>query len=87
MVQDLTNAMLAQIPHYLLAAHTGTIMGVESNGMQFYPEASLHEELAHPVLCRRRAGVLDAKTLGKKGFGYQQHLIERSLPVPAYSSS
>ncbi len=33
MVQDLTNPMLAQIPHFLLAAHIGTIMGVESNAM------------------------------------------------------
>ena len=40
MVQDLTNPMLAQIPHVLLAAHAGTIMGVETNGMQFYPDAS-----------------------------------------------
>ena len=43
MVQDLTNPMLAQIPHVLLGAHAGTIMGVESNGMQFYPEASIRE--------------------------------------------
>ena len=43
MVQDLTNPMLAQIPHVLLAAHAGTIMGVETNAMQFYPEASLAE--------------------------------------------
>ncbi len=27
MVQDLTNPMLAQIPHVLLAAHAGTIQG------------------------------------------------------------
>jgi L-alanine-DL-glutamate epimerase-like enolase superfamily enzyme len=40
MVQDLTNPMLAQIPHLLLAAHVGTIMGVETNSMQFYPDAS-----------------------------------------------
>ncbi len=38
MVQDLSNPMLAQVPHVLLAAHAGTIMGVESNGMQFYPD-------------------------------------------------
>jgi hypothetical protein len=43
MVQDLTNPMLAQIPHVLLAAHLDTIMGVETNSMQFYPEASVCE--------------------------------------------
>ena len=47
MVQDLTNPMLAQVPHVLLAAHAGTIMGVETNAMQFYPAASLLEA-EHP---------------------------------------
>ena len=49
MVQDLTNPMLAQIPHVLLAAHAGTIMGVESNGMQFYPDASRPEAASIPA--------------------------------------
>ncbi len=48
MVQDLTNPMLAQIPHVLLAAHTPTMMGVETNAMQFYPEASAAEASVHP---------------------------------------
>ena len=60
MVQDLTNPMLAQVPHFLLASHTGTIMGVESNAMQFYPEASLPEMEIHPGLFKRREGMLDA---------------------------
>ena len=47
--------MLAQIPHVLLAAHAGTIMGVETNAMQFYPEASQAEAAVHPGLYRRRA--------------------------------
>ena len=71
MVQDLTNPMLAQIPHVLLAAHAGTIMGVESNAMQFYPEASAREARVHPGLYRRREGVLDLSTLGSTGFGYR----------------
>ena len=82
MVQDLTNPMLAQIPHVLLAAHAGTIMGVESNGMQFYPEASRAEEGIHPGLFRRRGGVLDLSTLGESGFGYRIAEIARSLPEP-----
>ena len=48
MVQDLSNPMLAQISHVLLAAHAGTIMGVESNGMQFYPEASASRSQGPP---------------------------------------
>ena len=58
MVQDLTNPMLAQVPHFLLAAHAGTIMGVESNGMQFYPEASAPEREIHPGLYRRQGADL-----------------------------
>lgn len=80
MVQDLTNPMLAQIPHVLLAAHAGTIMGVESNSMQFYPEASRPEAAVHPGLYRRRAGILDLSTIRGSGFGYRLGEIQRDLP-------
>jgi L-alanine-DL-glutamate epimerase-like enolase superfamily enzyme len=82
MVQDLSNPMLAQIPHVLLAAHAGTIMGVESNGMQFYPEASRPEAAIHPGLFRRREGCLDLSTIQGPGFGYRVGEIERTLPPP-----
>ncbi len=82
MVQDLTNPMLAQIPHFLLAANAGTIMGVESNGMQFYPEASLTEGKIHPGLYRRQQGILDGTTLSGPGFGYRVEEIDRQLPDP-----
>jgi L-alanine-DL-glutamate epimerase-like enolase superfamily enzyme len=71
MVQDLTNPMLAQIPHVLLAANVGTIMGVETNAMQFYPEASKSEERIHADLYRRRNGSVSIASLGKTGFGYR----------------
>lgn len=80
MVQDLTNPMLAQIPHFLLAAHAGTIMGVESNGMQFYPEASTPDRLVHPGLYRRKGGILDGSTLSGHGFGYRVEEVGRELP-------
>jgi L-alanine-DL-glutamate epimerase-like enolase superfamily enzyme len=83
MVQDLTNPMLAQIPHVLLAAHAGTIMGVETNAMQFYPEASSAEAKVHPGLYRRSDGMIDLSSLGRKGFGYKLDKIERKLPIPA----
>jgi len=82
MVQDLTNPMLAQIPHVRLAAHAGTIMGVESNGMQFYPQASLPEQEIHPGIYQRRNGVLDLSTIAGSGFGYRVDEIERILPQP-----
>ena len=83
MVQDLTNPMLAQIPHVLLAAHAGTIMGVESNAMQFYPAASLPEARVHPGVFARREGVMDLSTLTGSGFGYRVDEIARVLPSPA----
>jgi L-alanine-DL-glutamate epimerase-like enolase superfamily enzyme len=83
MVQDLTNPMLAMIPHALLAVHAGTIQGVECNAMQFYPEASLYEEAVHAGLYRRREGVIDMATLGGSGFGYKLQEIKRDLPAPA----
>ncbi len=82
MVQDLTNPMLAQIPHVLLAAYAGTIMGVETNAMQFYPDASLAEEAVHPGLYRRRLGNVDLSSLHGPGFGYRLAEIKRTLPQP-----
>ena len=80
MVQDLTNPMLAQIPHLLLAAHAGTIMGVETNAMQFYPDASLPEEEVHPGLYRRRNGTVELASLQGAGFGYRIGEMKRRLP-------
>mgnify|MGYP000396418808 CR=1 FL=1 len=82
MVQDLTNPMLAQIPHVLLAARVGTIMGVETNGMQFYPEASQPEEAVHPGLYRRREGCVDSSSVRGPGFGYRLEEIRRQLEPP-----
>jgi len=83
MVQDLSNPMLAQIPHLLLAAHVGTIMGVETNSMQFYPEASAPEAAVHPGVYQRRNGRVDLGTLRGPGFGYRAEEIQRVLPPPA----
>ena len=83
MVQDLTNPMLAQIAHLQLAAHVETIMGVETNGMQFYPEASLTEAAVHPGVYQRRNGRVDLSTLRGHGLGYRVADIARPLPVPA----
>ncbi|MBI3991136.1 MAG: mandelate racemase/muconate lactonizing enzyme family protein [Candidatus Omnitrophica bacterium] len=83
MVQDLTNPMLAQIPHILLAAYAGTIMGVETNSMQFYPEASKAEEEVHPGIYRRRGGKVSISTIKGAGFGYRVDKIKRNLPSPA----
>ncbi len=83
MVQDLTNPMLAQIPHVLLAAHVGTIAGVETNAMQFYPDASRAEEAVHPGLYRRRHGVVDWSSVRGPGFGYRLEEMRRELPAAA----
>ncbi len=83
MVQDLTNPMLAQIPHIRLAAHAETLLGVETNCMQFYPEVSKPEAAIHPGLYRRRQGMVDLSTLSGPGFGYRIDEIHRQLPPAA----
>jgi L-alanine-DL-glutamate epimerase-like enolase superfamily enzyme len=80
MVQDLTNPMLAQIPHCLLAAHAPTIAGVETNSMQFYPAASAAEAVVHPGLYQRRNGQIDLHTIRGSGFGTRVEEIGRVLP-------
>jgi L-alanine-DL-glutamate epimerase-like enolase superfamily enzyme len=83
MVQDLTNPMLAIIPHVRLAAHAGTIQGVECNAMQFYPEASRPEAAVHPGLYTRRGGVVALDSLSGLGFGCRVDEMARKLPAPA----
>jgi len=87
MVQDLTNPMLAQIPHVLLAAHLDTIMGVETNSMQFYPEASRYEDEVHPGIYKRKNGIIELSSIRGSGFGYRIDEIKRILPEPAIEIS
>lgn len=82
MVQDLTNPMLAAIPHVRLAAHARTFAGVETNAMQFYPEASTTEAVVHPGIYARRGGRIDLGTLAGPGFGMRVGEIARPLPEP-----
>jgi L-alanine-DL-glutamate epimerase-like enolase superfamily enzyme len=82
MVQDLTNPMLAVIPHLRLAAHVGTLAGVETNGMQFCPQASVPEATIHPGLYRRRGGRVDLSSIAGPGFGMRVAEIPRTLPAP-----
>ncbi|MBT3272378.1 MAG: hypothetical protein HN368_04425, partial [Spirochaetales bacterium] len=77
MVQDLTNPSLAQVSHLQLGFHAGTIMGAETNSVQFYPEASLAEAKVHPGLYKRNDGTVDLNTVvGHPGFGYRMGEIE-----------
>lgn len=83
MVQDLTNPMLAQITHLLLGAHAGTVMGVETNSMQFYPAISAPEARVHPGMFRRRGGCVSIASAAGPGFGYRIDEIVRDLGAPA----
>lgn len=85
MVQDLTNPMIAQAPHLLLAAHSETLLGVETNAMQFYPSASDPEAQVHPGLYRRIDGRVDLSSLHGAGFGYRIDEVNRPLPAAAAS--
>lgn len=80
MVQDLTNPSLAMIPHALLARHGGTIYGVETNAVQFWPDASEPESRIHPGLYERSGGVINLDTVRGHGFGYRTEEIARDLP-------
>jgi hypothetical protein len=57
-------------------------MGVECNGMQFYPEASLPEQAVHPRIYQRREGILDLDTLAGSGMRYRLDEVDRDLPPP-----
>lgn len=82
MVQDLTNPMLAMIPHVRLAAHAGTLMGVECNAAQFYPDGSMAEARVHPGLYARRDGMVDLSTISGAGFGYRDDDVGRQWRDP-----
>jgi hypothetical protein len=84
-VQDLTNPMLAQLSHLLFAAHAGTIMGVETNSMQFYPQASAAEAEFHPRSFARVDGYIDLTSIHGAGFGYNGATTARELPPPVAS--
>ena len=86
MVQDLTNPMLAMLPHARLAAHARTLAGVETNASQFYPDASLPEAAVHPGLYRRRGGRVDLGSLAGPGFGMRVEEIARPLPGPVFAA-
>ena len=86
LTQDLTNPMLAQIAHVQLGAHASPDIGIETNSMQFYPDASADEAKVHPGLYQRVGGCLDLKTISGPGFGYRIHEIDRQLPEPARTS-
>lgn len=83
MVQDLTNPMLAQIAHIAFASRAGSEWGVETNSMQFYPDASGPEARVHPCLFRRSGGTVSTATIGGPGIGYRIERIARELPEPA----
>jgi hypothetical protein len=53
---------------------------VETNAMQFYPDASLAESLVHPGLYQRRNGCVDLSSIDGSGFGYRIQEINRALP-------
>lgn len=82
MVQDLTNPMLAMLPHVRLAAHANTLAGVETNASQFYPAASSPEAAVHPGIYRRRNGRVDLRSVAGSGFGMRVDEMRRQLPEP-----
>ena len=76
-VMDLTNPSLAQISHVQLAAHMSDDRELESNGIQYCPEASLDESAVHPGLFQRWNGRLELSSLTGPGYGYRMDEINK----------
>jgi L-alanine-DL-glutamate epimerase-like enolase superfamily enzyme len=70
-IQDLTNPSLALLHSVGLAARTHTILGVEANSRQFFPNANAIEATVHPDLYQVRNGVARTQTLCGTGLGMQ----------------
>jgi len=82
MISDVSNPMLAQIPHLLLAANFKTVMGVETTCMQFFPEDSFAEAKVHAGVYTRHYGMVDISSIRGPGFGYRLNEIDRELSDP-----
>lgn len=71
-VQDLTNPSLALIHSVGLGARLDTIMGVEANSRQFFPDATRPEERdVHSGIFRIQHGEASTASLRGPGLGYQ----------------
>ena len=78
-VQDLTLTGIALIQSVGFAARISTIRGVEANGRQFCPDASLREERVHPDIFRARNGNLGLGSVRGSGLGYRWDEWGRTL--------
>ncbi|NLO07801.1 MAG: mandelate racemase/muconate lactonizing enzyme family protein [candidate division WS1 bacterium] len=75
-VQDLTNPSLALIHSVGLGARINTIMGVEANSRQFFPDSTPEaERRVHEGIFRLEGGEADTSSLQGTGLGYQMDRI------------
>jgi L-alanine-DL-glutamate epimerase-like enolase superfamily enzyme len=78
-VQDLTNPSLALIHSVGLGARLHTMMGVEANSRQFFPDSTRPGEKAvHEGIFTVRNGVARTDSLQGTGLGYQMERIVAS---------
>lgn len=76
-VQDLTNPSLALFHSVGLAARLYTIMGVEANSRQFFPDATSEaEQQVHGGIFRLQDGKANTSSLKGTGLGYQMDRIK-----------
>ena len=75
-LQDLTNPSLALIHAVGMGARLYTMMGLEANSRQFFPQATPPgEQSVHKRLFRVRRGVASTASLQGTGLGYQMDQI------------
>lgn len=75
-VQDLTNPSIALIESVGLASRIHTIMGVEANSRQFFPEANRIESKVHEGLYEIRDGYARTSSLSDRGLGMRIEEME-----------
>jgi L-alanine-DL-glutamate epimerase-like enolase superfamily enzyme len=75
-LQDLTNPSLALIQAVGMGARLHTMMGLEANSRQFFPDATPPgEQAVHEGLFRVRRGLASTASLQGTGLGYQMDKI------------
>ena len=76
-VQDLTNPSLALIQSVGMGARLHTIMGVEANSRQFFPDSTQNaEKIVHRGIFSLVHGEADTSSIRGTGLGYQMEAMK-----------
>jgi len=68
-IQDLTNPGISLVHSAGLAGRLHTLMGVEANSPQYFPDANVSASAVHPGIFRRRDGCICLESIQGPGLG------------------